>query len=141
MNNPVPVTNNNEMPIYVAGVMIPAGETKFFPAHHVPEHLRDTVPSEAEPEAPADPIQELLAKKVPQLVASLPFLADDVYAALKAAEEAAAKPRKGLLNAFAEEDLRRADAAADADQGGDENDTANETEGTDGDDTAPADTE
>lgn len=132
----VPVTNRTNMPIYVAGVMIPAGETKHFPAHHAPAHLRDDTPEPIAPAAPENPIQTLLSGKVPEIIATLPGMSDEDYAALKQAEEGAAKPRKGLLNAFAEEDLRRANEKAGQQTGetqSTDSDAANATTGEDGD--------
>lgn len=123
----IPVTNRTAMPLFVAGVMIPAGETKLFPAHHVPDNLRDTAPQEAEVEATDDPIQELLAMKIPEIVAALPQMSPEDYAAVKEAENAFGNPRKGLRKAFAEEDLRRANEQASAQTG------ETETQGTDSD--------
>jgi len=90
--------------------MIPAGETKHFPAHHVPGHLR---PVETEPEQQAadDPIAEILSHKVGEVVEMLPALSGDELAAIDQAEQMAERPRKGVLEAIAAEMLRRAEAA------------------------------
>lgn len=105
-----PVTNNTRMPIWVGGVMIPAGETKVLPAHQVPEHLRPA-PAAAPAAPPADPLDELLAGKVAEIQAALAGLTDADLERLVDLETAQDKPRKGVLDAAAGERLRRAQHA------------------------------
>ncbi len=111
MQTKIPVTNNGAMAMYVAGLMIPPGETRHFDADLVPLHLRPAA-SEAEAEAPApDPLAVLLAHSVKDIKALLPELDDATLEALGSAEQAAETPRSTLLGAIAEEQLTRAEAA------------------------------
>ena len=112
----VPVTNNTKMAMFVAGVMIPSGETKHFEEHHVPPELRPP-PECVEPEEPdEDPVIALLGGRIPEITEALPDLSDEDYTKLKAAEETG-ENRKGLIAAFAAEDLRRAQPSADVEGG------------------------
>lgn len=109
MNEKIPVTNATAMPMFVAGQMIPPGETRHFDAHHVPPHLRPAA-SEPEPEAPVDPLAALLAHSVKDLKEMLPALSDAELEALGEAEQRDETPRTTLLGAIAEEQLKRAEA-------------------------------
>lgn len=106
----IPVHNNTKMPMYVAGLMIPAGETRHFEENQVPSHLRPAPVADAV-DAPADPLVELLDHKVADVAAALAELSDADLETLGSMEQAAENPRKGVLHAIAEETLRRADAA------------------------------
>lgn len=108
MNQKIPVTNTSAMPIYVAGQMIPAGETRHFDADQVPPHLRPAAP-EPEEEAPVDPVAQILGHSVSAIKDMLPSLSDTELEALGAAEQLADKPRTTLLGAIAEEQLARAE--------------------------------
>ncbi len=112
MNEKVPVTNNNKMPIYVAGQMIPAGETRHFNADQVPLHLRPAAPEPVAEEPEIDPIAELLAHSVKDLKELLPTFSDEELDALGTAEQLAESPRTTLLGAIAEEQLTRAEKGA-----------------------------
>lgn len=110
MNEKIPVTNDTKMPIYVAGLMIPAGETRHFDLDQVPPHLRPQ-PAAPAPAAPADPLAELLKRKVVDVVSAIPALSDDDLQRLGDLEQTGAA-RKTLLGALAEELLKRADSRA-----------------------------
>ncbi len=110
MNEKIPVHNDTAMPMYVAGLMIPAGETRHFNLDQVPQHLRPAPVAEVAEETQFDPIEELRAGTVKEIIAQIPELADDVLEALGAAEQLAKTPRKSLLSAIAEEQLSRAGA-------------------------------
>lgn len=107
----IPVHNATAMPMYVAGAMIPPGETRHFPAHQVPAHLRPA-PKEAEPEAPADPLAELVKRPVKEIEHALSGLSDADLVRLIELDAADGTPRKTLAEEVAEEQLRRASAKA-----------------------------
>jgi hypothetical protein len=107
----IPVYNAGPNLLPVGGMMIPPGETRHVPEIHVPKHLMPG--AQPKQEAPKqDEILALLDGTIPEIIAALPGLSADDYARLKTAEENG-KTRKGLLDAFAEEDLRRAAEQAD----------------------------
>ncbi len=109
----IPVHNTNKMTMFVAGVMIPPGETKHFEEHHVPPSLRQQ-PEELLPEVlDENPVIALLGGTIKEITEALPALSDEDYETLQTAE-AAGEKRKGLMAAFAAEDLRRANAGADS---------------------------
>lgn len=109
----IPVTNNTQMPIYVGAYMIPPGETRDFDESQVPAHLRPAPPA-PEPEAPPaeDPLAAIREQSVADIVELLPALSDDELARLGDLEQIQANPRKTLLAALAEEQLKRAEATA-----------------------------
>lgn len=113
--NEIPVTNNGKNMLECGGHLIPPGETRILPAHHVPAHLRPDAPAPA-PEPKADPLLSLLDETVGDIVASFAALSDEELARLEAAEEAG-KTRKSLMAAFAEETMRRANDRAGAGDG------------------------
>lgn len=113
---PVPVTNTTEMPIYVGGAMVPPGETRHFPAHQVPEHLRPKAPAPARAPEP-DTVLALLDGTVADIAGALPGLSDEDLARLRQAEEDG-KTRKGVMEAITEEVLRRADARTEGAEAG-----------------------
>ena len=106
----IPVSNTSAMPIYVGAAMIPPGETRHFDEQDVPHHLRPAPVAEAAPQAPADPLAELLKGNVAAVVAALPDLTDADVERLGELEQAG-QARKGVLSAVAEELLVRAEAA------------------------------
>jgi len=119
----VPVKNNTAMTMHVAGVLIAPGETRHLPRVHVPANLLPRTTPAAVP-APSDPVLELLDDSVKDIVGRLPELDDEQLAAVKAAE-VDGKTRKSLMDAIAQEELRRANARADgAGQGDGEGDGA-----------------
>lgn len=108
----IPVKNASAMPIYVAGQMIPAGETYHFEEDQVPPEYRPMKAAVA-----AAPVEDRVAKlseeKVSVLVPILKDLSDADLARLGELEQAKGDhARKTLLGAIAEEILSRADAAA-----------------------------
>lgn len=112
MNQKIPVTNNGAMAMYVAGLMIPPGETRHFDADLVPLHLRPA-PPEAEVEEPTDALAELITGTVKEVAAAIPSLSDEDLSRLGELEQAkGGAARKGVLSAIAEETLKRADAKA-----------------------------
>ncbi len=120
----IPVNNDTAMPIYVAGQMIPPGETRHFDPDQVPPHLRPKAP-EPEPEAPSDSLAELLDHSVKDIVAQIPALSDADLERLGDLEQAkGGEARKTLLGAIAEAQLDRADAKTGAGGAGNEGDGA-----------------
>lgn len=113
MQTKIPVTNNGAMAMYVAGLMIPPGETRHFDADLVPLHLR---PAAQEPEADKtqfDPLAELIEGTVKEVAAEIPALSDEDLSRLGELEQGKGDAaRKGVLSAVAEEILKRADAKA-----------------------------
>lgn len=103
----IPVTNNTAMPIYIGAAMLPPGETRPFPEHQVPAHLRPKPIEQAEPESPPA-ITAILDKSIKEIVPLLPAYTDEELQVLKAAEEGG-KTRDGVMKAIVEEELRRAD--------------------------------
>lgn len=112
----VPVENKGKSPIYVAGVMIPPGETRHFADDMLPPEFRSAAPVAAEVEA-GDPLAELLDGNVHEVMGGLDVLSADFLLRLEALEQAG-KNRKGVLAAIAEELLRRAEARAADSEGG-----------------------
>lgn len=113
MNEKIPVHNSGAMPIYVAGQMIPPGETRHFDADMVPPEFRPAPAAEAEQTEPEDTLAKLSGEKLSVLMPILKDLADAELERLGELEQAKGdEARKTLLSAIAEETLRRADAAA-----------------------------
>jgi hypothetical protein len=112
----IPVTNNTKMPIYVGAYMVPAGETRHFEEHEVPEHLQPVPATPAEPEPAVDPLQDLVAQSTAeQVIAALPGLSTEDLERLGDIEQARTRdhkpaPRKSVLSAIAETLLERAEA-------------------------------
>lgn len=106
------IENKTESPMYLAGTMIPAGETRHFEAESLPAEYREGEPgpqSGAAPDVvPPDDVAALLAGSVRDVVAGAAALSDADVDRLIELEEAAAKPRKSLLTALAEMQLARA---------------------------------
>lgn len=101
------VTNTGRSPMYVAGQMIPPGETRHFDLRDLPPELRPAAPGKAD-EPPAENALEVLrARKVAEVVAALPDLSSKELADLDLLELADPKPRKGVLEAIAADVLRR----------------------------------
>lgn len=102
------VENNTPNTMYVAGVAIAPGEgrevdlpgggptTDQAGTDEVEDHLA--------------PLRELLAGNVKDVVASLVDLSEDTLKALQGLENAAEKPRKGVLTALADKLIAIADA-------------------------------
>lgn len=115
MNDKIPVKNNTQQTMFIGGVMIPPDETRHPAAHHVPEHLRPRPVAAVEPAPTADEVLlDLLDHRIAEIVEALPALDDDEVDALERAEQAG-KTRSGLMKAFHEEKLRRANRRVDLD--------------------------
>lgn len=104
----VPIHNDGKNSRYVGTVCILPGETR-----HVDERL---LPNKSKPRpAPApqaDPLADLLDAKVTDIIPALPDLSDEDFQRLAAMETEKDKPRVTLVNAIAEDRLRRADEQA-----------------------------
>jgi len=103
----IPIENKGKGPMFVGGVMIPAGETRHFDEQDVPPEYRQA-PAPAVADEPQDPLTALLAGNVATVVNGFALLADGELVALGEMEQQAAKPRKSLLEAVEVELLRRA---------------------------------
>ena len=112
----VPIENNGQMPIYVGGVMIPPGETRHFEDDMLPPEFRAPAEVQAEPES-LDPLLAVLEGTVAQIKHGLPDLSDEELDRLEMLE-AEGKARKTLIEAIAEERLRRAEAKVTPPAGG-----------------------
>lgn len=115
----IPVFNNTNTALWVGGQMVPPGETRLLPAHHVPAHLHPAAPSAAPAPPPADPLTELLAGSVKDVVAALPGLDAEQLMELEGLEGLREAPRKGVLEAVAAALLQRAASPPAADGDGD----------------------
>jgi hypothetical protein len=103
----IPVTNHGKANLHIAGIVIRPGSTRMVDARNVPpEYAPPFEPAPAE-EPPADPVLALLDHKTADIADALPGLDDDALARLAAAEQAG-KTRKGVIEAIAAEQLRRA---------------------------------
>lgn len=105
----VAVRNRGDTTLFVGGTMIPPGETRLLPAHHVPEYLRPGAP-DPQPEPVVDLLAELLSGTVKEVAEALPGLDVDQLTEMEALEALREAPRKGVLAAIAEELLTRAAA-------------------------------
>lgn len=106
----IPYTNTTATAAYVAGVLIPPGETRMVDA------LQVSGPADPAEETPApaqatDSILDLLDRSVKDITAALPEISDDDLARLETAEQDG-KTRKGVLEALAAERIRRAQQPA-----------------------------
>jgi hypothetical protein len=113
MEKRISVHNPTAMPIYVGSNMVPAGETRDFPESLVPPHLRPQAAPELAAEPESDPVAELLALSVKDIVSGFDALTDEDLARLGALENADDTPRKSLVSAITEEQLKRAAAKND----------------------------
>lgn len=107
----IPVQNSGETTIYVGAKAVPAGETRMFHEHEVPQHLRPSAAKVKVKDKP-NPNAELLTildHAIKKIVPQLPSLTDEALDILEAAEQAG-KTRDSLMKAFTEERLRRAAA-------------------------------
>ena len=99
------ITNTTNSPIYVMGKMIPPGEVG------VVDEPGDAAPADA-PHEPtlAELVADLLKGSVDTVKEQLPTLSLDALDMATALEQAAAKPRKGVLTALEDARLAAADA-------------------------------
>lgn len=111
----VPIENKGSMPIYVGGMMIPAGETRHFSEDDLPPEFRSSAP--VVQDDLADPFAEILDGNVHEVTGALDLLNREWLVRLEAME-LAGKNRKGVLAAIAEEMLRRANNDSDGEGGG-----------------------
>lgn len=105
----VAVHNGGKSPMYVAGRMIPPGETEHIEAAQLPPELQGDAAGagarqdeiDALADAAADPLAELQANSSKIVIAALPDLDVVKLQRLAALEEASDKPRKTVLEAIA----------------------------------------
>lgn len=115
MSKLIPVTNNTANAIPVGSGYVMPGETRHFPEHQVPAHLRPADEAAPEPQIEGTrSIEEMASGTVQEIAGKIPDLNDYELELLRTIEEERDKPRQGVLNAIAEEDLKRADAKADS---------------------------
>ena len=109
MADKIAVTNNTASLWFVAGQMVPPGETRHFDAEQVPEHMRPVpdTPAVVEPAEP-DPVGELQAHSIKEIMEMVPALTVDELGQLRDREAAAMSPRSTLLAALDKEMLDRA---------------------------------
>ncbi|MFW6339515.1 MAG: hypothetical protein ACOC0Q_01460 [Wenzhouxiangella sp.] len=103
--------NNTGARKTVAGMAVAAGESIQIDERDHPEFK--AAPAQRPAKAPTDPVLELLDQPIAEIVEQLPSLTDEQFDQLQQAEKDG-KTRKGLLKAFDEEYLRRAEAKVDA---------------------------
>lgn len=104
------IENDTDHIIYAGGCAIAPGEGREV-------NVPDVLPAQALPDAPDTdaPLHELLAGKAASIVAALAEFNVDTLARLSELEGAAAKPRKAVLTALADERIKRADANLNSD--------------------------
>lgn len=106
------IENDTAHTIYAGGRAIAPGEGREV---EVPDGA-DAAPQASEPEPDLDePLRELLAGNVAAVTAGLAEFSIETLQRLQALEDAAEKPRKGVLAALADEQIKRADAALTSD--------------------------
>ncbi len=106
----VPIENNGQMPLYVAGVMIPPGEIRHFEDDQLPPEYRQPA-EESEVDLTLDPLVDILKMKVADVASGLAALSDEELDRLEMLE-VEGQNRKGVIAAVAEERLRRAELKA-----------------------------
>lgn len=106
MKKLIAIENPTDAPMWVAGAMIPPGEVRHFGEDELPvDYLQ---PPEPAPEMEPDVLAELMARKVPDVLAALPGLTEADLVRAAAIEVGAEKPRKTVMEALDAEALRRA---------------------------------
>lgn len=104
------IENDTAHIIYAGGCAIAPGEGREV---DMPEVLPvQALPDELDADAP---LRELLAGSVAEVAAGLAEFGAETLARLELLESAAAKPRKGVLVALADERIKRADTALTSD--------------------------
>lgn len=106
--------NTSDLPQYVGGMMVLPGEARQFDEDQVPAYLRppaEVAEATADP-VDDDPLQELLSHKVKEVAEAIPDLSDDDLGRLGDLEQLSEAPRKTVLEAVADEILKRAEAKA-----------------------------
>lgn len=112
--------------VSIAGKLFHPGDTRPIPRSLHPDPKVSRARKGAAPEAPAveDDMESLRSDSVPDITAKLPQLDDDQLAELHDLESQDNKPRKGVLQAVEEEQLRR--KSDDNNQGGGEGEGSGE---------------
>lgn len=102
-------TNNSDKAMYVAGVLIPPGETRLVDTLQIltPEAL--AAPNTPAEQSPPASVLDILDGSVKDVADALQGVSDDDLETLDQAEQNG-KTRKGVLEAIAAERLRRAQA-------------------------------
>ena len=101
----VPYTNTKDRAVSIGGKRIAPGQTRLVEQTMIPGYK----PPGPAPKAPSDPVLELLDNSIKSIVPKLPDLSEDEFERIRQAE-ADGKSRSGLIEAFEEEALRRAEA-------------------------------
>lgn len=113
IHNPGPNT------MFVAGRMIAPGEGRDFDERDLPGELRDAPPAPA-PEAPEGPsvdeqLEPVLAQSVKEITSLLGSMTHEALDRLADMERGREHPRKTLLEAIADEAIRRANERLESD--------------------------
>lgn len=108
----IPVENKGDSPLYVGGQMVPAGETRHFEENEVPPEYKPAA-EQPKPEEQADPLAEILAGTVKDILGDVENMELAGVQELLAREQAAEKPRSTLIEGLSAEILRRQAAALD----------------------------
>lgn len=112
----IPIENKGKSPIYVAGVMIPDGETRHFDIEQLPPEYRPQQEAAIAPVPPlVSPLEEILRAPVKTVLAGVDALTLEELQALIALEQAAEKPRSTLVSALQAEVLERIGKAQEGD--------------------------
>ncbi len=111
-----PVHNPTDSPMYVAGKMIPGGETTQFDLHELPPEMRPADEQPA-PEPEVDVLAEVLKAPVKAVLAEADALTVEEINGLIDLEQAADKPRSTLIEGLSAEVLKRQAAALDGSDG------------------------
>ncbi len=102
-----PYTNDTDSIQHIGTVTLWPGETREVEETLIPDHQ---AAPQASPQGPG-PLALLIQRNAPEVIAALPTLDDEQLSSLDEMERATEKPRKGVLQAIAEEKLTRADRA------------------------------
>jgi len=103
----IPITNNTDHAKYYGRFRVAPGETRIIDAAELPPHLQEPEATQAEPEAPHDPLLDILDGNITEIAEALPGLSEDELNQLEQAERDG-NTRKGVEKAIAEERLVRA---------------------------------
>ena len=108
----IPVINRGRTSRFVAGRLVPPGETRILPEEAVPADLRPGrgTPSEPAPDLEADPLLGLLDRPIKEIKPALEGLSIEDLRRLRDAEEAG--NTRSTLMAFLDEEIMRQAAEA-----------------------------
>lgn len=114
------ITNEGLSPIYVGGKMIAPGEGRDIDERDLPPELRDAPAPVVEEAGPSldDELGALLKESVKEIKDLLPTLTNEGLDRLAELERGHEHPRKTLLEAVADEAIRRADETLQGDDPG-----------------------